>query len=191
MKVILTDFTENPEMAVAKAAAICYSADRSDEACAKRLKNLIKMKHLATLRFAYATFHIDGISRITSHQLVRSKHLDFLQESQRYVNQDDISFVQPESLTDPELALAWAKLEQASKDVYALALAKGMKKEDARFALLHSAPTKINVTGNFQAWRDFITLRSVPVAQWEIRTLAHKIAVELNRIAPNIFGDLI
>ena len=51
----------------------------------------------------------------------------------------------------------------------------GIKKEDARFVLPEATQTELIVTGNFQAWLDFIKLRADTHAQWEIRTVAKEI----------------
>ena len=63
----------------------------------------------------------------------------------------------------------------------------GVKKEDARYILPNAATTRLYVTGNFQAWKDFINLRSGPEVQWEIRQVAQEIERQLSLIAPNIF----
>ena len=49
------------------------------------------------------------------------------------------------------------------------------KKEDARFVLPEATTTELVVTGNFQAWLDFIALRADTHAQWEIRNVAKTI----------------
>ena len=83
MQVTMTDVTENAEVKIAEYAAICYDADTSPDRNKKRVKSLMKQRHLATLRFASATFLVEGISRACSHQIVRHPHLSFLQRSQR------------------------------------------------------------------------------------------------------------
>lgn len=184
MKVHLVDWTENAERKIAEYAAICYNADTSEEACQRRMVKLLNLGHLATLRFGYATFLIEGISRACSHQIVRSKHLDYLQESQRYVNQRNVDFVYPISLLESSTYNAF--LIDAS-DVYNKLISEGIRKEDARYVLPNASPTKLYVTGNFQAWKDFLKNRTDKAAQWEIRNVALAIEKELNSIAPNIF----
>lgn len=181
MNVVLTDFTKAPETMIASYAAICYDSDTSFEANERRIKHLLKNKHLATLRFAYATFKVEDISRACSHQLVRAKHLDFLQESQRYVNQENCSFVWPEDFVEVET------LEKAYRNLYNNIIEAGAKKEDARYVLPNATATSLYVTGNFQAWKDFLKNRLDITAQWEIRKVAQEILKHLNNIAPNIF----
>jgi thymidylate synthase (FAD) len=186
-QVTLVDHTENPVEKIGKFAAICYDSDVSSGACIKRAKSCLNKGHLATLRFAYATFKIEGISRACSHQLVRSKHLDYLQESQRYVNQGNCEFVQPE-VTDKCKVIMTAIYDDCIK-TYETLIDCGVKKEDARYVLPQAATTKLYVTGNFQAWKDFINLRSGKEVQWEIRAVAQEINRQLGVIAPEIFGE--
>ena len=186
MKISLLDYTSDPEYKIGFAAAECYDSKQDRASCIKRAASCVDKGHLTTLRFAYATFNISGISRICSHQLVRMAHAGILQRSQRYVEETDIQFLRPPSLS-PELETEWQKLEDASRNLYSKALQSGMLKEDARFALLHSAETSINLCLNFQAWLDFLRHRIHPAAQWEVRAVALGIGAQLAEIAPNIF----
>jgi thymidylate synthase (FAD) len=65
----------------------------------------------------------------------------------------------------------------------------GVSKEDARYVLPAGVTTELNVSGNFQAWRDFLKLRTHNAAQEEIREVAKQIGYQLYRIAPNIFSE--
>jgi thymidylate synthase (FAD) len=80
----------------------------------------------------------------------------------------------------------YAELTQVYKDL----ITEGVKKEDARFILPQGTTTELLVVGNFQAWYDFIKLRSGKEAQWEIREVAHEINRQLHGIAPNVFVEL-
>jgi hypothetical protein len=46
----------NPEAHIGRMAAICYDSNTSDEACVKRATKCKDSGHLATMRFAFATF---------------------------------------------------------------------------------------------------------------------------------------
>lgn len=186
MLVELVDHTENAEEKIGRFASICYDSSTDTEACIKRAKSCVSRGHLATLRFAYATFKIEGISRACSHQLVRSKHLDYLQESQRYVEQVEVSVVVPPNLALDDM-LVFDEAIKYAQHSYEILRKLGVKKEDARYVLPNAATTQLYVTGNFQAWKDFINLRSGKEVQWEIREVAHEIHRQLKGIAPNVF----
>jgi thymidylate synthase ThyX len=54
--------------------------------------------------------------------------------------------------------------------------------------LPNATTTELVVTGNLHAWKDFITLRTTPAAQSEIRYVAKDIQSILRLECPNIFG---
>jgi len=78
MKVQLMNYTKDPEKIVAQSARLCYSAlgieelreKLSDESIIKLIKKIMKLGHYSVLEHATFTFAIEGISRVTSHQLV-------------------------------------------------------------------------------------------------------------------------
>lgn len=181
MNVELLNITPNSLEFIGRCAGICYNSNLQPDVCVKRAVSCKDKGHLATLRFAHATFHVSGISRTCSHQFVRSKHLDFLQRSQRYCSEKDTNVIYPPSL---ENNLDVETLYEHAKGLYQELIKKGIKKEDARFVLPEATTTELIVTGNFQAWVDFIKLRGDTHAQWEIREVAKTInnilAKELN-----------
>ncbi len=182
MKIELLQITPDAANFIGSCSAICYNSVDSRESNIKRAVACKEKGHLATLRFAHATFHISGISRICSHQMVRSKHLDFLQRSQRYCRETEADFIIPTSNPDLEYRYE-AHYEECLRE-YNYLISQGVKKEDARFVLPEATYTELVVTGNFQAWLDFIKLRADTHAQWEIRQVAKEInnilAVETN-----------
>jgi thymidylate synthase (FAD) len=188
MKVTLVQSTPNPEEHIGLLAGICYgkTGEQSPEQCIKRAYHCVTKGHLSTLRFAHATFLIEDISRICSHQFVRSKHLDFLQRSQRYCNEEETNVVIPESISKYGVQ----DFVYNAQILYENLIKNGVKKEDARFILPQGTTTELLVVGNFQAWYDFIKLRSGKEVQWEIRAVAHEINRQLHSIAPNIFKEL-
>lgn len=179
MKVKLLDITQDPLNKIGEYAAICYNSKNEPAANIRRALHCKESGHLATMRFATATFHISGISRVCSHQLVRHKFLDYLQRSQRYCKETAPLFVIPYDIAaDKELREMFIKHVMESHRLYHQLLSCGIKKEDARFVLPECTSTELVVTGSLQAWLDFIQLRADKHAQWEIR----QVAVEINNI---------
>ena len=179
MNVILEYLTPNAVEQIGRYAGICYNSSPAPEACCKRAISCKDKGHLATLRFASATFRVSGISRTCSHQFVRSKHLDFLQRSQRYCSESHADFVIPnlEYVDDnQEACTELIKTHyQTCLSLYSKLITMGVRKEDARFVLPEATETDLIVTGNLQAWLDFIKLRGDKHAQWEIREVAKTI----------------
>ena len=185
--VTLLNITPNAEEFIGRVSSICYDSRTDRASCIKRAKHCVNSGHLATLRFAHATFNVSGISRICSHQFVRSKHLDFLQRSQRYVKEDKASFIYPGTKEDYLVSLAY----QQGYNAYLELIKRGVHKQEARYVLPGGFVTELNVTGNFQAWLDFLKLRTDKAAQWEIREIATEIGYQLAQHCPNIFGEYI
>jgi len=185
VEITLLDYTDDSEYKIGKFASICYDSKTDREACLKRAAHVVHNGHLACLRFAYATFKVEGISRACSHQLVRHKHLDYLQRSQRYCKEGSQGFVYPGTAYDSAISGAY----QSAMAHYNSLLELGVKKEDARLVLPAGVTTELNVTGNFQAWRDFLKLRTHDAAQKEIREVALEIGRQLYTIAPRIFQE--
>lgn len=183
--------TTNPTVHIGRMAGICYDSDRGDEASARRAIKCRDSGHLATLRFAFATFNVSGISRVCSHQLVRMAHAGILQRSQRYVKESAVEFIDPPAVAmlPYNEQLEWAEIQDHAETLYLkLVDLKLMKKEDARYILPQGCSTEINFCLNFQGWRDFLKNRASPHAQWEARNVALEIQRQLAGIAPGIFG---
>lgn len=190
MLVTLTDHTNLPEVTVGKNAAICYDSKADEESCLRRAENCKNQGHMATMRFAYATFNISGISRVCSHQLVRVAHAGILQRSQRYVKESAVTYIDPPALLElpVELQFGWKNTQRDAEDLYLhLVDNKLMRKEDARYILPQGCMTEMNVCMNFQGWKDFLHNRTDKHAQWEIREVAVEIQRLLNSIAPRLF----
>lgn len=193
MNVTLEHITPDAEAMLGHAASICYDSNTEREACLRRAAHCVTSGHLAVLRFANATFLVEGISRVCSHQLVRVAHAGILQRSQRYVKETSVEFVDPPLLNSvPIEDLAeWHDIQQRAGDLYLRLVGDGsLKKEDARYILPQGCTTSLRITGNFQMWRDLLGNRTTKHAQWEVREVALEIQRQLAAHAPRIFGDL-
>ena len=193
MKVEILAYTPNPEETIARAASTCYDSVPKDlDKARKMIAAIIKSGHESCIEHSSATFEIDGISRVVTHELVRHRiGFAYSQRSQRYVDEANPSFVIPEEIEANETAkalfedamrYAWEKYK-ALQDL-------GFKNEMARYVLPNACCTKIVVTADFRAWRNFLKLRLSKRAQHEIRNLANVLLDKLIEIAPSCFEDL-
>lgn len=193
LRVELIDHSVDPEYQMGVVASVCYDADIDKEKCINRVKSAVKNDHGMVLRFAHATFAISGISRVCSHQLVRVAHAGILQQSQRYVEQSGVYFIDPPALlgVPVDLQERWMRIQSEAKVLYAeLVGDKLMRKEDARYILPQGCNTTLIMTMNFQAWRHMLHFRTEKHAQWEIREVANQIKQQLEAIAPNVFAEV-
>jgi thymidylate synthase (FAD) len=194
--VALLNFTPDPEKTVALAARLCYSDSNIVELEAKVkgisyekfLGKILRMGHLSVLEHASFTFGIEGISRATSHQLVRHRLASYSQQSQRYVTMDRPEYVTPQSIIAEEGTKR--RFDDAVKHIFKLygeLVAEGVPTEDARYLLPNAACTKIIVTMNARELIHFFRLRCCERAQWEIRVMATKMLELAKKEAPFIF----
>jgi len=186
MKVTL--LLSTPEKQIGENAKICYATKQGGKDITSSLVH--GHGHLAALRFAYATVKVEGISVACQNQIVRSKHLDFMVQSKRYVDVDKggFSFVMPKNLSkdaEDKMREHW----EYSLRLYKELLANGVKKEDARAILPANTSTEMVITGNLQAWWSFFTLRLNRHAQEEIREVARKVYFLLSQQFPQVFTE--
>lgn len=193
MTIELLASTPNPELTIAHAASTCYDSKPKElEPARKMIKAIIKSGHESCVEHASATFVLDGISRVVTHELVRHRiGFSYSQRSQRYVNEYRPSYVIPEEIAGSPKALEiFQEAMNAAWATYSKLQTVGMRNEIARYVLPNACTTKITVTANFRAWRNFLKLRCSKRAQPEIRELAYKLLDELCKIAPSCFEDL-
>jgi len=199
MSVTMVQVTENAEKVIEIAGRGAYDSapSRCHSEREKFIKGLIRRGHESVLEHASATFHIEGVSRAMTHQLVRHRLASYTQQSQRYVKCSTTSqcpnYVVPSPLlvdSDKSKLELFESCMKICIDTYNALLDKGVKKEDARFVLPNAWFTKITVTANFREWRHILKLRCDPHAQWEIQSVCKKILHVLYGAAPSCFEDI-
>ncbi len=157
------------------------------------------------------TFHIEGISRVTSHQLVRHRLVSFTQESQRYTENRILLAVDSDNLEEAfakwSTILGSGELEAVEKvcvlpvkDFWRTCVASileyltcrfnGNKMEDCRYVLPQAMRTSILMTLNARELLHIIELRDHPKAQWEIRGVAKAMKELASRVVPELFSEV-
>jgi thymidylate synthase (FAD) len=172
------------------AGRVCYRSDGRGDPGAF-LQARIREGHESIIEHASATFEVSGISRAASHQLVRHRIASYSQESQRYVDMSDPSWVVPSDIANDEGANAiWETFADEVQSAYRALRQRGVRKEDARFVLPNATATRIVVTMNFRELLNVFRVRISPHAQWEIREVCMRMLDELCGQAPNVFCPL-
>jgi len=200
MKVKLLNYTKDPEKIVAQSARLCYSAlsveDLEEELANKSIieliKKIMKLGHYSVLEHATFTFAIEGISRVTSHQLVRHRLASFSQQSQRYVkiNKEGFPYIVPKSIAQEEkLNKIFIDAIKKLDRIYHILLDHNIEAEDARYILPQAVTTKMILSANARELLLIFKLRCCNRAQWEIREVAIKMLKEVEDIAPTIFEN--
>jgi len=197
LRVVLLNYTKNPDQICAAAAQSCYSEKgaselfekTADEKAKKMIKKVVGMGHLSVVEHAYFTFSVEGVSRSLTHQLVRHRVASYSQQSQRYVSMDKAEYVLPPSVAaDPETRRLYSRAMDETWKVYR-ELAKKVPKEDARYVLPNACHTNITITMNARELWHFFNLRCCRRAQWEIRMMAWKMLAETRKVAPILFEN--
>lgn len=162
--------------------------------------SIVEKQHFSVLEHASATFYIEGVSRALTHELIRHRHLSYSELSQRFVNVENAEMVIPPALADDndlihdELLTAGNYASATYEAIVSALLEKGLTRKQAREAaravMPNAVETRIVVTGNLRAWRDFLTKRWHVAADAEIQQLAGVILSELRGIAPSAFLDV-
>ncbi len=171
MKVELTRITNDPILAIEEAASNCYNSEPTGDG--KIMKHCIKSGHTSVTEFCDFTFHIEGVSRALSHQLVRHRLASYAQRSQRYCSENEFEYVVPKSIEKDSTAFNYyqrciTKIMETYKDLQDL----GVPNEDARMVLPNACTTALEVKMNLRALMNFMNERLCSCAQWEIRNLA-------------------
>lgn len=193
MRIELLYITPNAERVIEIAGRTSYKSlkKQTENSYKSFIKMLVKNKHESVLEHANASFKISGISRALTHQLVRHRLCSFTQQSQRYVNEDNFEYVEPNDIeNNPSAHKIYTELMEEIRNKYSQLRKLGIKKEDARFILPNSTESEIIMTANFRELRHVITLRGEKAAQWEIRRLAIELLKILKKEVPNVFQDM-
>lgn len=171
--VSLISTTNNPIMSIESAASNCYDSIPSSEG--RIMKSCYKSGHQSVLEFAQFHFHIEGISRACSHQLIRHRTGKFAQRSQRYCNEKGFTYITPISIVkNEEVYKEYKNLMNRINWFYTFAQNKGIANEDARYALPNACDTVIDVSFDLRNLIQFMNERLCTRSQFEIRQLAQK-----------------
>ncbi|MCI0585630.1 MAG: FAD-dependent thymidylate synthase [Planctomycetes bacterium] len=202
-----TDTEVGAEVLAEAAGRLCYmSFGKGRKTNREYLGHLLTVGHGSVLEHAVFDLILTGVSRSFTHELVRHRAgFGYSQLSQRYVNESDADFVEPDCIAeDPALDRIFRETIDACRKAYDTlverlvvrfesvedkTLRRKLARQAARSVLPNSTETKIFVSGNARGWRHFIELRSDEHADVEIRKVAIAVLKVLRGEAPNLFGD--
>jgi thymidylate synthase (FAD) len=195
------------------AGQLCYVSfgpSRTPNAAADAyFTNIKSSRHGSILEHATASFLLYGVSRSTTHELVRHRAgFAFSQVSQRYVGSNVLRFVErPEFHGNEQLHTAFtARIDytmQQYKDlIYAMkhdhyittketskTLTRKSVQQAARALLTNETEAPLLMSGNMRSWRHFIEQRASIHADKEIQQLAVRIYLCLVQLEPILFND--
>ena len=201
-----TDTEVGGEALAEMAGRVCYmSYGKGRKTNREFLGHIVDVGHGSVLEHAVWSFIITGVSRSFTHELIRHRHFSYSQLSQRYVDESESPFVEPDVIAgDPELHAVWSEAVNATRAAYDRLVAglekhftevpektlrRKLARQAARSVLPNATETKIFMSGNARALRHFIELRGSEHADVEIRKVAVAMLKLLQRESPAIFSD--
>lgn len=140
-------------------------------------KKVQELHHVLTTipsgwEFVSYTFSINGVSRGFTHQFVRHRQASYAQQSQRYVNMAEFSFVVPENIkANPEQENAFELAMLKASEAYELLGALGAEPQDARGVLPTNVETGIVARYNLRSLSDAMELRLCVRTQGETQAV--------------------
>jgi thymidylate synthase (FAD) len=143
------------------------------------------VKFPSVLEHVVFTFLIEGISRVTSHQLVRHRIASYTQESQRY-SEARFEYVVPETVKVRGFEERFRSVVDELFRFYKEMVDSGVPYEDARYILPQAVTTRILMTVNLRELIHIACLRLSEKAQWEIKELVSKMVEEATRVVPEL-----
>jgi thymidylate synthase (FAD) len=194
-EVQLLAVTPDAEKLIEEAGRTCYlSLDRITEGSSESfIQRSIRRGHHSILEHASASFRILGASRAFTHQLVRHRLASFSQQSQRYVDEKEFSYIIPPAFLEAgdEAVTLYREFMETSRQTYGKLRELGIKKQDARFILPNALESQIVFSANFRELRFIFKLRLDKAAQWEIRRVTLQMLKIMQGKAPAVFGDFV
>lgn len=186
------------------AGRLCYQSwSRPNPATAENrpyIGHIIENQDFSVMEHASASLYVTGVSRAFSHQMIRHRHFSYSQLSQRYVNESrDADFIVPDAINvDREASNAyrdafWHAQTAYSRIVHELeagGLTRKQARDAARYILPNGQETRMLVTGNHRAWREFFSKRRSDRASDEIHEFADEAFAIMKGLAPNLYQDM-
>ena len=192
------------EATIVNAARVSFGKMRCemDERDVKLLKYLLENQHTSPLEHMTFTFLVHCPLFVRS-QWHRHRTWSYNEISRRYTEEDLEFYVPPEihaqadndrqasveappSLDQAAARQAIDAANRAALQVYEQLLAQGVCREQARGVLPQNLMTTFWATVDLGNLLKFISLRSSPHAQWEIRQYSDAIKVLLRPIVPHV-----
>jgi len=121
MKVKLIDYIKPADVRVAQAALTSYwsewSLDNVEKISEKdaeiHVPRVLSYGHEGILEHVVLQFAVEGCSRACTHQLVRHRHMSFVQRSQRYITEEENDlFVVPPTMKSQKIRISTELIEK-------------------------------------------------------------------------------
>ncbi len=166
--------------------------DFSDDDVQEMLNIALEGKSLSTaLECMQFTFQIDGLSRASSHQLVRVRiGSGFSQKGMSDAYYGDAEYVTPAAIVAAGKEKEYKEIVEKSIELYDELFKAGVTYQDARFVLPHAMTTSLIWTVNYLALKNFCGKRMQRSQSWEMNMLCQLLKQELAKVYPKLANGL-
>lgn len=152
------------------------------------IRKIIKLSHESVLEHVSLTFHII-CDRAIQNELVRHRHASFTVESTRYVNYDELTFINQfnkDAIGDTLTEKNAFRVEETYHNWVNL----GATPEQARAVLPLCLKSELYMTANLRELRHILKLRTDKAAHLQMRFIAGRILAILREKLPVIVEDI-
>lgn len=159
-------------------------------------RTLFEQGHFSIAEHVHITLEVGGFDRAFTHEHIRHRHFNYSQESQRFVNMEDLRIaLHPSIRNDSNLREQTLRAVQDVVRDYRTQVAdlteKGLTRKQAREAarslIPNCAEAPIVITGNVRSWIEMIERRIQPDADAQIQEYARLALEALTPIVPEVF----
>ncbi len=180
-----------------RAAKQCYRTQGNikDDSYDHFLRNCISRGHESVLEHEKVTVRLYG--DIGSYKdLTRHRIASFSVESTRYCNYskskfgNEISFIEPCNIDDPELLEEWKQCMQNIENTYNSMAKKGCIPDELRLLLPHSTAAEYVMTANIREWRHILSLRADKHTHPSIQQLMIPLLLYFKEKMPALFDEI-
>lgn len=151
------------------------------------VRHILKTRKIsAIMEIPVFVFSVENIPRSMTHQIVRHRNMAFSQQSFR------VSSCYPDTVRMPndlpsEILYEYNRIVEDSRELYKKMVENGIPIEQARNIMPMGTTTKIVMTTNMKALKDYIKARTLDIAQGEHTFITEKILKELKEKSPEFY----
>ena len=157
-----------------KGTRLAHAEDPAKWNTKKRNEHLSYMRDTIKSSWEFVTyvFHISGVTRAFTHQLVRTRAGSYAQESQRTVDVSDHEVLEPKAIKSNRLLhLNWDQGSAQALASYRVLLQQGAAPQDARGLLPTNITTSIIAQFNLRTLHEMAKLRLCTRTQGEYQSV--------------------
>lgn len=193
MKVTLVNYTVDAVNLLLRTKNTRLKVEGDDPADWPEERRIANLKHMlqtnpGSWEFVDYVFLVEGISRNTSLQMVRTRQASYAQQSQRVVDMSEAEFIRPDSIPMDSLfsaALAvWDKAAMDSRHAYRDLHAAGIPEQDARDVLMSSAETSLYAKYNLRTLSNMALVRLCTRTQGPYQRVFREMREEVLSVHP-------